>query len=1073
MSVKAVVLLLFAGSLLLTSVSAQTTTGDIIGAVRDSAGAALVGVTVTLTDLNTNATSQTTTDERGEYIFTKLKPGRYSVAAEKQGFQKYVLSGIQLLVGQRIRVDVPLQAGAVKETLEVIGGAVLLESESASLGQVVEEKRIRDLPLNGRNFMQLAHISAGVVPLGIGSSPVSSWTGRSDQSASISGQRESSNSYLLDGIETRNSRFGSTGIRPSIDAIQEFRIQRNTFSSEFGHGTAVINAAIKSGGNEFHGSVFEFLRNNHFDARNFFDLGRRPPFQQNNFGATFSGPMRRNKAFFFGNYEGFRQRLSRELKGFYPLPSQLQGDLSGLTDSQGNPVTIFDPLTGQPLPGNRIPAQRFSAVAKNLIPFIPTPNLTGDARFNTIKTAPRQNDFDQFHIRVDQNLTAKDQSYYRVSYSDENIFVPSIAALRGERFPQRAINAALSETHTFSSSLINEFRFGYNRSKTFRVSEGSFGKNFAKEVGLKNTTTNPFSFGIPNIGIGGFDSFGSIPQSIGAIEQIFQWTDNLSWTKGKHNFKTGADIRRDRYFQDTNFAGNPGFSFNGQFSCKPDTRGAIPLGCAITDFLLGFPSSLSASVGDSSQNLRSTFLGLYAQDDFKVTPRLTLNIGLRYEYEAPPYEINNKGKIFDFREQRIKVAGKDIRRSLVLPDRNNFAPRIGLAWTPFGEKTVLRAGFGIYYDLVNWNEQQFHVIGPPFFQSISLSSLAGRPTLILDEMLPALEFVAQPTVFTLDEHNRSPYVYQWSFGIQRQVSRDLLVELDYAGSAGRKLGQRTNPNAGLPDTPGGQTFGATVPLADRRPINAIGDILLAHNGGNSSYNAFSLRVDKRFAQGFSVLGSYTWSKAIDSGHTDEFSTHPLFLQFDRGLSTFDARHRLVLSYIWELPVGKGKHFLSNVRGVADKLLSGWQINGITTFQSGQPRSVGHGGLGPIAGSFVNARADRLGPGNCSSCRENIRDTPNLGPYFRLEDFRIPQARTFGTAGRNILIAPGINNWDFSVFKNTSVGERLNVQFRAEFFNLFNHAQFGPPDTGLSSPNYGRILSARESRDIQLALKFLF
>lgn len=1050
---------------------AQTTTGDIVGTVKDATGAVAPAAAVTLTEVATGATLQATSDSAGDFLFPLLKPGLYSLTAEKQGFQKHTTSDIRLLVGYRVRLDLTLQVGAVQEVVEVSGTAVLLESQSASLGQVIEEKRTRDLPLNGRNFMQLALISAGVIPIGIGNSPATSWTGRADQSASISGQRESSNSYLLDGIETRNSRFGSTGIRPSIDAIQEFRIQRNTFTAEFGHGTAVINTALKSGTNQFHATAFEFLRNNHLDARNFFDIGKRPPFQQNNFGGAAGGPIRKDKLFFFGDFEAFRQRLSRELRGFYPTPAQLQGDLSGLIDTVGGAVTILDPATGRPFPNNRIPADRFSTIAKNLMQYIPVPNLSGDPRFNTIKTATRQNDFDQFNARVDQNLSDRDRAFYRVSFADEDIFVPAIAVLRGERFPQRDTNIGVTETHLFTSTLVNELRFGYNRSKTFRVSEASGGANLAKEVGLKNTTENPFSFGIPNIGIGGFDNFGSIPQSIGAIEQVFQWTDNLSWVRGKHTVKAGADVRYNRYFQDTNFAGNPGFSFSGQFVCRPDARGGIARGCGMGDYLLGSPASVSASVGDSRQNLRSWFYGLYVQDDYRVTPRLTLNLGLRYEYEANPTEADNRGKIFDFSALRIKVAGKDTRRSLVFPDRNNFQPRIGLAWTPLGPKTVFRAGFGVYGDLVNWNEQQFHVIGPPFFQSVSLQSQADRPTLVFDQMLPALNFVAQPTLFTLGEHNRNPYVFQWSFDIQREVTRDLMVELGYAGSGGHKLGQRSNPNAGGPDTPGGRTYGATVPILDRRPIPAFGDFLLAYNGGNSNYNAFTLRADKRFARGFSVLGSYTWSKAIDQGHTDEFGTHPTFLKFDRGPSTYDARHRMVLSYTWELPFGKKQRFLSGVSGVADKIVSGWQVNGITTFQSGQQVNVGHGGLGPIAGSFVNARANRVGPGNCDECRKNIRKTPNMRPYFRLEDFRIPDARTFGNAGRNILVAPGVNNWDFSVFKTTHVNERLNVQFRVEFFNFFNHAQFGVPVTGIANPNYGRILSAREPRDIQFGLRF--
>ncbi|HEY2930723.1 MAG TPA: hypothetical protein VGK99_03185, partial [Acidobacteriota bacterium] len=484
-----------------------------------------------------------------------------------------------------------------------------LESEKANLGQVIEEKRIRDLPLNGRNFMQLAHISAGVIPIGIGSSPVTSWTGRADQSASISGGRENSNSFLIDGIESRNKRFGSTGIRPSVDAIQEFKVHRNTFSAEYGNAAAIINSTIKSGGNDLHGSVFYFHRNDNLDARNFFDIGRAPAptplpeFKQNNFGTAVSGPILKQKLFYFGNYEGFRQRRAREARSLYPDPAFLQGDFSAL------PVAVMDPLTNRPFPNNRIPRERFSRVAQNLFEFIPQPNVPFNRvqNFNRLDTLSNKNDWDQFHIRIDEVLSAKDSLFYRYSISDEEIFLPQVAKLRGEKFPQKDQNSVISETHTFSASLINELRFGWNRSSSFRVSEGSFGENIAARVGIQRATQNPFSYGIPNISLQQFSGIGSIPQSIGAIDQVFQLTDHLTWTRGQHSFKLGADGRRTHYFQDTNFAGNPSFTFSGVFSCGPD--GPRTIGCAAADFVLGLPVSVSASVGDSRQYLTTASTG--------------------------------------------------------------------------------------------------------------------------------------------------------------------------------------------------------------------------------------------------------------------------------------------------------------------------------------------------------------------------------------------------------------------------------------------------------------------------------
>jgi Carboxypeptidase regulatory-like domain/TonB dependent receptor-like, beta-barrel len=1060
----------------------QTTTGDILGTVRDQTGAVVPGATITLTNMETNVSAEAVSDDAGNYVLARLRPGRYRLTAQVTGFKQGTVSDVVLLVDQRPRIDFALELGEMSaEQIVVEGGAILLESEKASLGQVIEEKRIKDLPLNGRNFMQLALLSAGVVPIGIGVSPVTSWTGRSDQSASISGGRESSNSYLVDGVETRNSRFGSTGIRPSIDAIQEFKIHRNTYSAEFGHGAAIINTAVKSGGNDFHGTIFEFIRNDNLDSRGFFDIGRLPEFKQNNFGAALGGPILRDRLFFFGNYEGFRQRRAREHRLYYPEPRLLEGNLSSLPIQPGlnvAGVTIFDPLTGQPFAGNIIPRSRFSSVATNLIPYIPVPNALGFdplLNINTVENLTNMNDWDQYHVRIDHSLGAKDSLFYRYSFSDEDIFLPQIAELRGERFPQSDHNVAISEIHTFRPNLVNEFRFGYNRSETFRVSEGSFGEDIAAMVGIKNTTTNPFSFGIPNIGISNFSSFGSIPQSIGATEDVFQWTDHLSWTRGRHTLKLGGDVRRDSYFQDTNFAGNPTFNFTGQFSCRGvdsqgvEVAGSRIRGCAIADYLLGFPLTVSASVGDSRQNLRNIFMGLYVQDDWKLHPRVTLNFGLRYELDTSPIEIDDKMKFFDASSGTVKVVGQDagVPRSIVPNDLNNFAPRIGVAFK-LSEKTVLRAGYGVYYDLVNWNELQFHIIGPPFFQSLSLNSRPTQPDFFLDQMLPSFEFNPALTFpFSLDQQNRTPYVHQYSFNLQQQLTSDLLLEIGYAGSAGHKLGQRLNLNQGRVDPTG------LVPLAERVRYPQFSAILWSYNGGNSTYNELTVRADKRYRAGLSLLGSYTWSKSLDSGHTDEFAGNIFNLKGDRGPSTFDARQRFVASYSYDLPWGQGRRYLASSGGILNHLVSGWQVNGISTFMSGQPRNVGFIGRPPVVGPFANVRANRLGPGDCSECRADIRKNPVPGPYFRLSDFAVPADFTFGNAGRNVLTAPGTHNWDISVFKNNRISETLTLQFRAEFFNAFNHAQFTTFNSTVGSPDYGRVTGAREARDIQFALRLIF
>jgi hypothetical protein len=1079
---------------LASMLAAQLITGDLTVSVTDPSGAVVMGSRLKLTQVETNISQETLTDSQGHGLFSQLKPGEYKLEVVASGFQKVDVDDIRIQVGQRARVDVKLNVGQVTESVMVsAAGATLLNAESAALGQVIDQKPIIELPLNGRNFIQLALISSGSVPIGIGTSPATSWTGRSDMTLSIAGGRESNNSFLLNGIETRNARFGSVGIRPSIEAIQEFKVQRSTFGAEFGRSAAIINTTMRSGTNELHGSVFEFWQNRELNANDFFlnatNRGKAP-FNQNNFGTAVGGPVilpkiykGTNRTFWFFNYEESRQRVSSSATGLYPTEAQYRGNLAddsagtgilpkSSTLCQANPTSrkcqdVIDPSNGLPFPGNVIPSNRLDPQTQLATQYAVAPNLAVGANspnfpsFNVVGTPRQINDWDQYNTRIDHQLTPSDQLFGTFSYSEEARDVKALRPHGGEGFPLGNRLVTFTWNRTISPTILNEFRFGWNRSRTFRLAETSFGPDFAREVfGLKNTTNVPMVFGIPAFNASGFGGIGSLSQAIGATDENFQFTDNLAVIRGKHELRAGLQISRQLYFQITNFAGNPTFTFDGRYT------GLQVAGIGLADFLLGTPSAVQGSLGTGEQDMRTTYWSGYLQDDWRIVPSFTLNYGIRYEMARSPVELQDRSMFFSTDIAQIVLAGKGVRRDIVDPDWNNFAPRIGFAWRPgMLNNFVVRGGFGIYYSTDNFNEEQFKAQGPPFFQSQRLDGDARTPNLFMRDMLPS--FTASPnlTPFTFDRLNRTPYLNQWSLGIQKSFGANYLFEVEYAGSQGNKLPQRRNLNAGRLDPTG------TIPIAQRIPFPQFGaGMLITYNGGWSSYNAMTAKLEKRFSNGLYLLGSYTWQKAVDLGATDEFSTISTeYKKWDKGHSTFDVPHRFVSSWIYELPFGRGKKFLSGAGRALDLIAGGWQINGIATFAQGQFQTAALGSDWVLVGSFSRSIPDVIGDYKVGRSLPDGYLTPAAFDFPR--DAQGNRIRTVGNAGRNSIQQPGLNNWDMGVFKNFRITERVNTQFRWESFNTWNHTQFGSATLNITSPNFGRILGTRIGpRRMQLGLK---
>jgi len=1091
----------------------QAITGDILGTVYDSTKAVVPSAKVTLTAVDTGIKFEAPSDDAGNYLFASLKPGRYSVQASKEGFQTSEVTNIDLLVGGRPRVDIILQVGAVSQTVEVIAsGLAQLETQTSSMSQVTEETAVANLPIVGRDFIDLVALSAGVAPIGQGNSPAASWVGPSGHTTtSVAGLRETNESFIVDGIESRNARFGSANLRPSFDSIQEINVQTSDFSAEYGKSAAVINTTLRSGSNDFHGSAYDYVENDILNSNSFFNnLASlpKPISRYNDFGASIGGPVilphynGRDKMFFFFNYEGLRNPTVNIETALNPSPAQLAGNLadnsygtgffpttsSYCTSLPGGPsssphcVNVINPATGQPFAGNVIPTGMLSAYDQKWLPFWPSPNVTnaplaapnGFPIYNYYTAARGYINANQYTARVDKVLTSRDQLWGAFTLDNRPSFVPYNEPLSGTAWPLTDRLLTITETHTFSPNVVNEGRFGYNRGRTFQVGQGANTQNYALSVfGMTNTSGNPFDFGVPGAGVSDFSDPGSPSESIGAIDTDFQWVDNLSIVHGSHNLKMGINYIHEKFYQITDFGGIPTVSFSEDYS-----------GNSLGDFLLGDPYSATASVGDSSQNLVSNYYAGYLQDNWRVRPSLTFNIGLRYEFSQTPFDTSSKTGWFDPSTQLVEYSRTGaVRNGIVDPCWRNWGPRFGFAYSPSWLKnTVVRSAFGVFYSTDNWNELQFEVILPAYYTTQTLYSNPTTPTLSMSSLFPVGTFGSGTTVpFSLDKRSRIPYVMQWDYDVQHTFSHGMFLDVGYMGNVGQKLPQRRNSDSPTFENPAT----ATTPIADRVPYPAYSWILLDYNGGWSSYNGLAVRFTKRLGSNMFLQAAYTYSHALDIGITDDFSaSNCCFKTIDKGNGDYDVRHRFVLSYVYDLPFGKGQRYFSGATGALNKLVGGWQVSGITTFSTGQYETAYLPVDWQIMGTFSTSFPEKVGPAYTPKASRTIGDWYNINSFtypgcpvgvFSPTTADCPNALHIqGDTARNSMEIPGINNWDLAAFKHIPITERLNTEFRAEFYNAWNHTQFAAPGLSLVPGTFGVITYLLEPpRVIQLAFKLIW
>ncbi len=1076
--------------------AAQVNTSAIAGLITDESGSVVPNATVVITQTGTGLSRTVTTSDNGEYVVPQLPPGRYEVKVEAQGFQSVVANNISLDIAQRARFDVSLHLGAVSQQIEVNAHAQVLDTDTASLGQVIERRTVQDLPLNGRNYLTLGALSPGVVPaIPVSQGPASfvgSTTQRSDRSILVGGQRESSTSYLLDGVELRNPRVGDTSINPSLDAIQEFKIQRNFFEPEFGNSPGIINVATKAGSNQWHGSVYEYVRNDAFDAKNFFS-SRTEPFKRNQFGFSLGLPVIKDKLFVFLNYEGLRQRLGVIQRGLFPTQKLLSGDFTGEN-------VIYDPLTYDPatntrqvFPGNVIPANRINAVSKNFFPYIPKVSGPTVQGANLTGTPVQAINDDQETVRADYQISAKHSLFGRQTWENAPLTPASLVPYGGQQALSSGWNEVVQLTSTLTPTVVNVFRAYHSYAQLFGE-QAPVSSNLAQQIGITGVSDVPLNWGVPGVSWTGYSGIGSYGLTQGDKVNNYDLSDSLSWTKGAHSIKFGAEVRQSRLFLDSDNGARGSFTFSSSWTAalNPDTGNPVTgTGQPIADFLLGYPTNMSGAVGTSQTHFRYYTNNFYGQDDWKITRSLTLNYGLRYEYVTPPTaeEINHVfGFDFSTGKQLFPALGQ-IRRSIIQPDKANWAPRVGLAYNPqWAPSWTVRAGAGIYYDQTQMNEVQFTTNSPPTFyqQNFNYSGRGLPPSQFGVNTLPATPVPPITTsyitpkgtnLFAQEINGKKPREYMWNFSLQKSFGANWLVEAAYVGAQSRRMSKRYNADA--PALPG--VLYSVVPSVD--PYPNLNGILYSSQSGKGAFNALNMKAERRFASGFSFLAAYTWSHSIDNDSGGSFGSpnlNPANFQLDRGSSDFDIRHRLVGSILYELPFGKGRPLLGSASGLLNQVVGGWQLNLIPSFQSGVSRNVTSPNFSTI--SYITQRADATGIDPFSSFTLNGQSiTPGEGfggnnrslYWFNPQAFSRTAPLKFGTSGRDILRAPGFSNWDLSLFKNFAIRERTALQFRAEFFNSLNHPRFDPPNLDVSSAFFGQIQSAEPPRIIQLGLRLQF
>ncbi|ABF39668.1 TonB-dependent receptor [Candidatus Koribacter versatilis Ellin345] len=1154
------------------SLFAQKDAGTIAGVVRDPSGAVVAGAQVLVRDIDRGGESKLTTNANGEYVASPLRIGHYTVEVNHPGFRGVKAGPIELQVQQRAVLDLQLQVGDVTEKVEVVAAAPRLETETSELGQVVSQRQVSQLPLNGRNFAQLAQLSAGVAPSEPGSRDEGGY------GFSSNGARSLQNNFLLDGVDNNSNLpdlLNETNfvIQPPIDALQEFKVQTSAYSAEFGRGNgAIINAVIKSGTNQFHGGAWEFFRNEALDARYYYDTDRQP-YKQNQYGVMLGGPIIKDRTFFFADFEGLRLNQAQPQTALVPTQDMRNGDFSSFLDTStqvygtnaaGNLAPILDcngmptysgeifntrltqayagnptGICGMPfgysngLPVNIMPGGVIDPLAQRLSALYPLPNSNNNAGFNYIADPVQTTHRANFDVRIDHKFSERNNIFGRFSYEDQPSFFPPTFSTGGDGggfFSGIEDNAyksvAISDIHTFSPTFINEFRLGYNRINSHRFQQ-NYNVDVSGAIGFPGVPFTPINGGLPQLTFSDVSTLGS-PTFLPSVElqNTYVLDENVTWVKGRHTWKFGTEIRKEEFTINQPAESRGTLNFGNDFTSNPGAQDAQDLsgnalgsGSGYASFLLG------ATDGGGINNIHNVdyhrpIYSFFAQDDWKVNGRLTVNLGLRYELFTTVKSRHNEQGTFDLATATlilpkgqtaqltpylstiipVSATGSE---GLIKPDLNNFAPRIGFAFL-VDQNLVLRAGYGIFYGGQENGPYSNPSPGfnPPYFVTQSFNTPCGlaslNPNLAGSGQycgIDGLEFLQNgfpasaltdpntPILYSVDPALRTPYMQNWHIGFQQQIGANTVFELGYAGSRGLKLFTFLNGNQATP------TADPNSPFADRRPIPQIdSSVQWFRSGGQSNYNSLQASLERHFANGFTYHINYTWGHSLDTASNANLGAQNggdfrdmRFPNAEYGNSDFDVRHHAVFSALYDLPFGIGRKYATDISKPLDYVIGGWQVGGIASFSTGNWYTVtsNAGVSNADGGGNVGSsdRPDQIGNPNAAPCQP--------GTWFNTCAFTVATPGTFGDVGRNTIQGPGYEIVDFSLYKDFAVTERSHFEFRAEMFNSLNHynplfAKSGPQNGNNatvydpSNPGlFGVITAARSPRQIQLALKFLF
>jgi outer membrane receptor protein involved in Fe transport len=1053
--------------------SAQVSSGKILGAVQDESAGVLPGVAIVIRNLDTGVTRETVTNDRGRYEVPGLQPGRYQVQAELTGFRRYTQGPIVVQVNEESLVNVILPVGEVAETIQVEAQGIVVQTTTATLGKVVEEKQILELPLSGRNFTSLGLLTPGVTTRG---------QSTTDASYVVHGQRQDSNNFQLDGVANVSLGGNAVQARPNVDAVQEFKIQTSNFSAEFGRNSgSVVQVVTKSGTNTFRGSGWEFHRNDKFQSQNFFATSDPPPLEQNQYGGTLGGPLSlpglysgRNRTFFFGSFEGFRLTRGLTRQTVVATAQERAGDFSFLSRP------ILDPLTGQPFPGNVIPVDRISPAAQRLLSLMPLPNIAGaGARQNNFVSSPSQDtNFDQYMGRLDHTFNEKWSAFYRHFLQDNTSFNPFQGSGPANYLGFPATSDSRTQHGTFalntilSGTFLNELRVGFASNDSVSrnlplLNPVDFGINYARPQETAG------GLGLPDITINGLSGIGNTIQGPSTNPaQEWQISNVLSKSMGRHYFKVGGEMRRGVDDFDLGFFFVGRFVFNGTYT-----------GDSFADFLLGRAIEFNHATGRTQLAMRNQNFGAFIQDDIKLRDNLTLNLGVRYDYYSPIIDERGETSTFVVRqphtgapqsgEAEVIIAGSNglPENSTYFPDRNNVQPRIGFAWDVFGTgELAIRGGGGVFHNQLRNNLALQHILSYPFQEQP-----VYRDTTLENPIKPVAGNPIIGQLYSTDPDIVTPYTVAYSLGVQWQFAGNMVLETAFVRNDGYDLLQFEEMNQ--PIYVPGQTTAANKDLF--RPYRGFSSVLRSTNWGRSDYKGFETSIQRRFTRGLGFGAAYTLSSSHDlsSGfHSGATSTTYLLKPQDSdnpdaeyAPSDFDARHRFTASQIWELPFGAGRRWLTG--GALAQVVGGWTVASLWTFQSGFPYNV-----------FDGADPCLRAGGYTASCRPNLVGDPDEGPktaaqWFNTAAYQRTAAGQFGSAPRNSFRGPGLINTDISLIKRVyldQVRRGMNIELRIEAFNAFNRVNLGVPNLNIASGAFGRIGStATDSREYQFGVKVTF